>query len=153
MKSKVENKGETITEEALQWIGTPFSHHSAIKGKGADCIGFFIGVLKKIGYLDKDYKAEPYPFDWMLHKSEEKLLKGLVKYSSEVKRENLLPGDLLLFKFGRAVSHAGIYLKDNLFIHCWTKRGVCISILKNSLWEQRFVKAVRLNYEKLPIST
>ncbi len=145
--------GKKIVDEALQWIGTPFDHHSAIKLKGCDCVGLFVGVLKKIGYMDNNFNAiPPYPIDWMLHRSEEKLLKELEKYSKEIVRSELSAGDILVFKFGRASSHSGIYLKDNLFIHCWVKRGVCISILKNSLWEKRLVKAVKLNYENLPIS-
>ena len=143
--------GQAIADEAMKWIGTPYSHHAAIYQKGCDCVGLLSGILKRIGYMDKDYKVEYYPKDWMLHRSEEKLIGALEKYSVEINRSELSAGDILLFKFGRAISHAGIFLKDNLFIHSWTKNTTGFAVLKNSLWEERLAKIVRLDYEHLPI--
>ena len=145
--------GNLIVREALQWEGTPYDHHSAIKGVGCDCVGLLIGVLKKIGYMSQNYKPRAYAQQWMLHRSTEILISDLEEYSTEVPKNEISAGDILLFKFGRATSHMGIFIKDNVFIHCWTKKGVCKSVLKNSIWEARLTKIVRLNDEKLPIST
>lgn len=146
------NLGQSIATESIRWLGTPYDHHSAICSTGCDCVGMLIGILKQIGLMDKQYQPRFYSKQWMLHRSEEILIEDLNKYSSEVNKNELSAGDILLFKFGRAASHMGIYFEDNLFIHCWAKKGVCKSALKNSIWEKRLVKIVRLDYEKLPIS-
>jgi cell wall-associated NlpC family hydrolase len=65
-----------------------------------------------------------------------------------VTRSDLKPGDLLFFatngRRGR-VSHAGIYLGDNQFIHSSSRRsgGVRIDSLGDSYWSKTFIEAKR----------
>ena len=153
MVGKIQYNGQLLVDEAKLWLGTPYDHHSAIRNVGCDCVGLLIGVLKEIGYMSEKYHPRAYAQQWMLHRSTEILISDLEEYSTEVLKNEVSAGDILLFKFGRATSHMGIFLKDNVFIHCWTKKGVCKSVLKNSIWEARLSKIVRLNDEKLPIST
>jgi len=62
-----------------------------------------------------------------------------------VARNNLKPGDLLFFSTsGRGrVSHAGIYLGDNQFIHSSSRRsgGVRVDSLGDSYWSKTFIEA------------
>jgi cell wall-associated NlpC family hydrolase len=63
-----------------------------------------------------------------------------------VRKGELKPGDLVFFKTIRqAISHVGIYLGDNMFIHAENSRkGVTISRLDNSYWRKHFDGARRL---------
>jgi cell wall-associated NlpC family hydrolase len=144
--------GKMIADQAKLWLNTPFEHHASVFGKGCDCIGLVIGVLKNTGLLKEDFQVEYYSREFMLHHSEEILLTRLRAYSNPVEQINLVAGDFLLFQFGRCVSHVGIYLSDNLFIHSETKKGVSYAILKNSEWSKRYREGLRLNYLRCPIS-
>lgn len=65
----------------------------------------------------------------------------------KVARNKLKPGDLLFFSTnGRGrVSHAGIYLGDNQFIHSSSRRsgGVRIDSLGDRYWSKTFIEAKR----------
>jgi cell wall-associated NlpC family hydrolase len=63
----------------------------------------------------------------------------------------LLPGDLLFFRRGRHVGHAGIYLGEGKMIHASTHRyGVIISDLRQSYYEKKFEVARRVIETKYP---
>jgi len=144
--------GKLIAEEAKRWLGTPFEHHASVFQKGCDCIGLVIGVLKNVDLLKEGFQVEYYSREFMLHHSEEILLNRLRAYSDQVEQTNLVEGDFLSFQFGRCVSHVGIYLSDNLFIHSENKKGVSYAILKNSEWSTRYREGLRLDYSRCPIN-
>jgi lipoprotein Spr len=56
-------------------------------------------------------------------------------------KEKLKEGDLIFFKTeSNKVSHVGIYIKDNKFVHSSTKKGVMISDLKEPYFEKTYYK-------------
>jgi cell wall-associated NlpC family hydrolase len=62
----------------------------------------------------------------------------------KVDRSELLPGDLVFFNTnGRNISHVGIYIGDDKFIHS-ASRGVVISGMGETYWRSRFVRANRV---------
>lgn len=68
--------------------------------------------------------------------------------------EELQRGDLVFFhstyKKPHLITHAGIYLGDNKFIHTSTSRGVSISTLFDSgYWQHHYLFATRLKSEGL----
>lgn len=56
-------------------------------------------------------------------------------------KENLNFADLIFFCKGKSkkIKHVGIYLQDNLFIHCSSKRGVIISSLDDDYYSKKFL--------------
>jgi len=107
------------------WIGTPFRHRCAVKGKqgGVDCIHFVAEVFKELGVI-QDYTVPEYEHDWHLHKSEEKLLRSIFKFAEALKDKGSLKnvgfndpknGDIIMFQFGRTVSHASIYYDKRIY--------------------------------------
>jgi len=63
-----------------------------------------------------------------------------------VEKESLQEGDILCFKTkGRRISHIGIYLKDEKFVHASRKHGVRINALSEDYYRKRFVFAGRVS--------
>jgi cell wall-associated NlpC family hydrolase len=60
-------------------------------------------------------------------------------------KENLKEGDLVFFRIhGGPVSHVGVYLKNNYFVHASSSKGVMISNLDESYWQKVYVGGGRL---------
>jgi cell wall-associated NlpC family hydrolase len=59
--------------------------------------------------------------------------------------EELQPGDLLFFRVSRQkVSHVGIYIEGNTFIHAPSSgSAVCYATLENPYWQTRLQGAGR----------
>ena len=105
-----------IVQEAIRWIGTPYVHgqHSI---HGCDCIGLCIGIGKNVGALSKNYRPKPYPQDWHLHNSRERMHEGILEAGGiEVTGNIWLPGDILLMEHGKTRSHAAIIIAIDPFI-------------------------------------
>ena len=61
-----------------------------------------------------------------------------------IKKAQLQEGDLVFFKTrGRSISHVGIYLRNNKFIHASTSSGVMISDLSDEYFTKRYAGAGR----------
>ena len=65
--------------------------------------------------------------------------------TQRISRTDLKEGDLVFFNTQGGVSHVGIYLQNNKFVHA-SSGGVAISDLFESYWERRFIGVGR--YEK-----
>jgi lipoprotein Spr len=53
--------------------------------------------------------------------------------------DSIQEGDLVFFKTrGNRITHVGVYLKNDYFVHASSSHGVMISSLNNSYWERRF---------------
>jgi len=66
-------------------------------------------------------------------------------YCKEISREELKEGDLVFFVTGRrGISHVGLYMANNKFVHASTSMGVVISSLDEPYWKRRYVKSGRL---------
>lgn len=65
--------------------------------------------------------------------------------SQHINLEDLSEGDLVFFNTngGRDVSHVGIYLLNNKFVHAATSGGVMVSDLNDSYWKGRYTGAGR----------
>lgn len=59
--------------------------------------------------------------------------------SQKIDLEDLREGDLVFFHTsGREISHVGVYLQNNKFVHASTSGGVMISDLNEKYWQPRF---------------
>ena len=65
-------------------------------------------------------------------------------FSQEISKESLQEGDLVFFHQRKGISHVGMYLSNNKFVHASTSMGVIISDLNEPYWTKRFVKAGRI---------
>lgn len=124
-----------VVAEAMSWLGTPWHHGGRIKGAGVDCVQFLAGVYHACGLLP-EIDTGDYPPDWMFHRDEERLLYGLREYATEIDVPQ--PGDIVVFKFGRCYSHAGIVVEAPTMIHAYRdERGVVIGDLDGGAFAGR----------------
>ena len=112
---------EAVVEEAKTWLRTPYHHYAGVKGKGTDCAFILIKVYAAVGMIE-EFTPPVYPLDWALHRGEEMYLGFVEKYAHRV--ETPRAGDVVLYKFGRCVSHAGIIIDDKTIIHALNPLGV-----------------------------
>ena len=106
---------EAIVAEARAWERTPYHHHARIKGAGVDCAQLPAAIYEAVGLIPH---IEPqYSQDWMFHQDAEAYLEWVLPYAREVSREEVLPGDLAVFRFGRTYSHSVIITGLPLGLH------------------------------------
>lgn len=109
------------------WWGTPYRMGGATQ-KGVDCSAFTQSLMSAIYGLQIPRTA-----------SEQKA------FSEMISRDELREGDLVFFNTrGRGVSHVGIYLQDNKFVHAASSGGVMISSLNEAYWHKRLISAGRV---------
>ena len=121
---------DSILERGMSLIGTRYRFGGTSEA-GFDCSGF-------IGYLFKEEAGMQLP----------RSTREMINVNAPLVARNILkPGDLLFFSTnGRGrVSHAGIYLGDDQFIHSSSRRsgGVRIDSLGDTYWNKTFIEAKR----------
>lgn len=138
-----------ICRLAKEWVQEKIKYrHRGYSRRGCDCIGLLLGILQEMGFMKK-YVLPFYERGWERGQDREILTREFEPYYIEIDREIIQSGDVLLFAFAGRIIHCGIYLDDNLFVHCFQGTTVKIDTLKHSPWTGRLVKIVRLNLEKL----
>ena len=129
-----------------EWIGTPFRHHCGVKHLGCDCIHFVARVFEEIGFLTWHKDMIPdYPKDWHIHNTRELLNENILKndHIKKIKLSELKNGDIILFHYGKAASHAGIYFGGYVY-QALNKIGVCKIKFTDRSFKRRMKFAYRL---------
>ena len=121
---KIKNK--KLFEYISRWWSVPY-RIGGMGMSGVDCSGFVKGLTN-----------EAYSIELPRSSREQ------ADFSKPISKENLKEGDLVFFNTGRGISHIGMYLANNKFVHASTSMGVVISDLNEAYWSKRFVKAGRL---------
>jgi cell wall-associated NlpC family hydrolase len=119
------NQRRAVVAEAQSWIMTPYHSQGDLKGVGVDCGMLLVRVFVDAG-LCEPFDPRPYADDWMLHRSEEHYLGFVFDRTKEVPKP--LPGDVMVFRFGRCYSHGGIVTCINpvTIIHAFKPVGCVI---------------------------
>lgn len=123
-RSANENEWLEIYE---RYEGTPYQYGGMSKN-GFDCSGFIHTAFREAVGVTTPRTTEQ-----------------LAIAGSPVRRDQLQPGDVIIFRTSVKQLHAGIYTGDAQFIHASTSKGVTLSSLDNQYWQTRYVKARRLN--------
>ncbi|MCA0430814.1 MAG: NlpC/P60 family protein [Bacteroidetes bacterium] len=110
------------------WYGTPYKYGGCDKN-GTDC-SCFTNILFRNVY----------------NKNTERSSGDIYKTCDKIKKSNLQEGDLVFFVTnGKSVSHVGIYIKDEKFVHASTSKGVMISSLEDAYFKKTYYGSGRLN--------
>lgn len=115
-----------VCAEALTWLGTPYHHYQRIKGHGVDCVHFLCAVYEAVGILPPTDPGH-YPQFWHQHRNDEVYADHLDAQFGRT--SGPLPGDVVLFQFGRTHSHSGIVLPDGWVVHAQARAGGTGSVM------------------------
>lgn len=119
-----------IIEEAVTWLGTPYKYAAAEKGEATDCSGMVMKVYEEAAGL--------------------KLPRNSAKqaeFCEEMNASDVDTGDLVFFATGKdpnKVSHVGIVLDNENFIHASASKGVVVSKFSNNYYQRTFIKFGRV---------
>ncbi len=111
---------QSLLQYAMSFEGAGYRRGGQHPVTGFDCSGFVRYVFHRVGEVQLPHSAN-----------------AISRLGSAVKRSEFIPGDLVFFRRGkRKVSHVGIYLGDNQFIHAASRRTgrVMISNLADRYW-------------------
>lgn len=115
--------GSRIVSCAKQYLGYRYVYGGSSPSTGFDCSGFAQYVFKQCGYT-------------IGRTTTQQNQNGTYIGS----RNDLKPGDLVLFGSGGSFTHTGIYIGNGQFIHASNaSTGVIISSLSESYYSSRFV--------------
>lgn len=127
LNTTVESIKNVILYKSIdEWFGTRYRMGGTTK-KGIDC-----SALMQVLAL--------YGFGLMLPRTARE------QYATmrPVDNENLKEGDFVFFNTRGGVSHVGMYLKNNKFIHSCSSIGVSIGNLADKYWSARFIGGRRM---------
>ncbi|HPO61608.1 MAG TPA: C40 family peptidase [Candidatus Kapabacteria bacterium] len=110
---------KAILEEADKWIGVPYCWGGE-NNNCVDCSGFVKQVFEKINIFLPRTAAEQYI------------------YSEKVFFDNRQIADLVFFKFNNKISHVGIYIGNNEFVHSASSIGVSVQSLDDDYFKKNF---------------
>lgn len=123
---------DSILQRGMTLLGTPYRFGGSSASTGFDCSGFVGFVFRKEAGIE-------------LPRSTREMIQ---LDAPRVDRDELQPGDLVFFNNrGRGrVSHAGIYIGDDRFIHSSSSRsgGVRVDSLEDKYWRASYMEAKRV---------
>jgi hypothetical protein len=127
----MEEEVETVTNDRLiifleDWYGTPYKYGGSGK-TGIDCSAFTCVMMDTVYNIS------------LPRTSREQYATG-----KRITKSDLSQGDLVFFNTTGGVSHVGVYLNNNKFVHASTSNGVMISDLEDGYFKKRYVGATRL---------
>lgn len=108
------------------WVQYPY-RYAGRTSKGIDCSGLVCEIQRKIyGRSYSGGSADMYP----------KLIK--------ISKDQLQEGDMVFFEIRKnKISHVGLYLGNQRFLHATTKAGVIVSSLDEEYYRRRYHGAGR----------
>jgi len=114
--------------EVASWLGVPYKHSGNTKN-GTDCSGFTSAIYKIIYNVDIDRRSDGQYYNNCIN----------------IPKSKLRTGDLVFFKINNdKISHVGIYLKNNKFIHASSYRGVTVNDLDESYYKKYYYASGRV---------
>ncbi|MBQ4040623.1 MAG: SH3 domain-containing protein [Oscillospiraceae bacterium] len=123
--------GKQIAEYTLQFNGSRYVYGGSSPATGFDCSGLMYYVYGQFGYSIQRRASMQYAYNGV-----------------HVSRSELQPGDLVFFAgdgYENGVTHVGMYIGDNKFIHASTSStGIIISSLGTSFYDDNLYGAKRI---------
>lgn len=126
---KLTNK--KLIDHVHEWYSVPYRIGGTSK-EGIDCSAFVQGLV-----LDA--------FGIQLPRT----AREQAAFCNEIDKLDLKEGDLVFFNTTGGISHVGLYINNNKFVHASSSMGVVISDLNEPYWQVRFVMAGRTKSAEL----
>jgi hypothetical protein len=128
MNQTVENLTNTTLYKSIdEWFGTRY-RYGGTTHKGIDCSAF----MQKVAF---------FAFGWALPRT----AREQYAIMETVNRTDIHEGDFVFFNTHGGVSHVGMCLQNNKFVHSSTSSGVMISDLDDKYWAPKIVGFKRMD--------
>ena len=117
---------DDLVRTARSFIGIPYQWGSSHPGDGLDCSGLVLAVYRLNGLSVPRTSWDQYA------------------HGTPIVKNRLAKGDLVFFSTGgtRRISHVGIYIGNNRFIHApGTGKTICMESLSSDYFRSRFMGA------------
>jgi len=108
------------------WWGTRY-RYGGVDKNGIDCSAFTGKLLLEVYGLDVPRTA-----------------KEQFGLAERINTNDLIEGDLVFFNTRGGVSHVGLYLGDQYFVHSSASNGVTISSLNDDYYSRKFISGGRI---------
>ncbi len=120
----LDSKRRDLVEESLSWLGVPYKYGGNSKKEGVDCSGMVLQVyLSCTGIKLPRNSAKQ------------------AEFCKKLKEKDVRPGDLVFFATGKnpdVISHVGVMIDNDRFIHSSTSKGVVVSDVRSPYYERTF---------------
>ncbi len=127
--SSKEIKNSKLYSFINDWYGVPYKYGGCTKS-GVDCSCFTNNL-----------------FETVYGKKTPRTAGDIYTVCDKVNTDKLKQGDLVFFKTnGNSISHVGVYLMDNKFVHASTGKGVMINDMSETYYKKYFYSAARLKH-------
>jgi lipoprotein Spr len=127
-QEKANELGVTIQNPKLKkavtaWLNTPYQYNGNSKN-GIDCSHFTCEMLQVLEYIPADFYTPS---------------NKLAEKAKKIDFNKLEEGDLIFFSIAQngKISHVGVYLSKDKFVHASTSKGVIISSLEDKYYKPR----------------
>jgi lipoprotein Spr len=111
------------------WFGTKYRMGGETK-KGIDCSALTSSLLLAVyGFVVPRTARQQY------------------KVTKHLRKDDLHEGDLVFFNTHGGVSHVGLYLENDYFVHASSSQGVTISSLDDQYYAKRFICGGRIEQD------
>lgn len=135
---------EAFVAAARSLVGTPYHGHARLPGVGVDCIGVPIVACWLSGLKPRTFDVRGYSLQ-----PDGTLLARCDEHMTRIARDEMLPGDVVVVRWGADPHHVGVVAALNgrrTIIHAenWRHRKVMEHALVIGDSAMRFVAAYRL---------
>ncbi len=116
-------KNSTLKKAITAWLNTPYQYNGNSKS-GIDCSHFTCEMLRVLEYIPADFYTPS---------------NKLAEKAKKIDFDKLEEGDLVFFSIAQngKISHVGIYLSKDKFVHASSSKGVIISSLEDKYYKPR----------------
>ena len=122
-------EAKALVKTARKWLGTPYKYGGDTR-KGVDCSAMVMNVYNEA-----------------LNIKLPRTTRTQRDYAAQVRKNDLQPGDLVFFSpgvKGKNISHVGMYIGSDRFIHASSSRGVVVSSLDEKYYRDHYHSAGRV---------
>jgi cell wall-associated NlpC family hydrolase len=119
-------RNKTLYETISDWWGTPYRMGGTTR-RGIDCSAFVQTLMMGVFAVQLPRTAR-----------DQKTV------TSWIPIKDLKEGDLVFFNTRGGISHVGVYLQNNKFVHASSSKGVMISDLNDTYWSKKIIGGGRV---------
>lgn len=127
-----------------KWLGVQYKHNGR-STDGIDCLGLVALFLRENGINIPDRDGRTIKKNWY-ESNPRRYVEGLSNYGKKIDSiDDLQPLDIICFRIdGEHITHSGVVIEGNKFIHILDERKVSVDRLNHRFWRKKFACGFRV---------